>query len=105
MINAIEAIDDQAGPREITVQAGRRTASVEITIQDTGPGLPAEAEKHLFQPFFTTKPDGLGLGLVVSQSIVEAHDGNLWVTPNTGPGVTFHFTLPVAGAGEPRHGH
>jgi signal transduction histidine kinase len=70
--------------------------TVEIEVRDTGPGVTPDVFNQLLHPFFTTKPDGLGLGLSISQSIVEAHGGRLWATPNQGPGVTFHFTLPAA---------
>ena len=64
-------------------------------MQDTGVGVDPQQAEHLFQAFFTTKPNGLGMGLSISRSIVEAHGGRLWATPNDGPGVTFQFTLPV----------
>jgi signal transduction histidine kinase len=64
-------------------------------VQDTGVGVDPQQAEHLFQAFFTTKPNGLGMGLSISRSIVEAHGGRLWATPNDGPGVTFQFTLPV----------
>ncbi|HAO34100.1 MAG TPA: hypothetical protein DCQ84_14305, partial [Candidatus Competibacteraceae bacterium] len=64
--------------------------------KDTGPGVAPDILNQVLNPFSTTKPDGLGLGLSISQSIVEAHGGRLWATPNPGPGITFHFSLPVA---------
>ncbi len=65
-------------------------------MRDSGPGISDEHAARLFEPFFTTKKDGMGLGLTISRSIIEAHEGRLWFTPNPGGGVTFHFTLPVA---------
>ncbi|WP_166805014.1 sensor histidine kinase [Nitrosococcus wardiae] len=65
---------------------------MEVAVSNTGPGLSPEAMKQLFQPFFTTKPTGMGLGLSLSKSIVEAHGGEIWATPNPDQGVTFHFT-------------
>lgn len=94
--NAVDAIGDSEGMRTITVSAQPGQDTVEITVQDTGPGLAPDILGQLLHPFFTTKPDGLGLGLSISQSIIEAHGGRLWATANPGPGVTFHFTLPVA---------
>ncbi|MBK8750638.1 MAG: GAF domain-containing protein [Candidatus Competibacteraceae bacterium] len=94
--NAVDAIGDSEGMRTITVSAQPAQDAVEITVQDTGPGLAPDMLGQLLHPFFTTKPDGLGLGLSISQSIIEAHGGRLWATANPGPGVTFHFTLPVA---------
>ncbi|MGQ9648937.1 MAG: ATP-binding protein [Phycisphaerae bacterium] len=66
---------------------------VEVAIQDSGPGLPAEAMKEVFDALYTTKPEGMGIGLSISRSIVEAHRGRLWVTPNEDRGVTFRFAL------------
>lgn len=94
--NAVDAMSDSEGSRSIIVFARLDRWVVEVGIKDTGPGVPPDMLDQLLHPFFTTKPDGLGLGLSISQSIVEAHGGRLWVTPNQGPGVTFRFTLPVA---------
>ncbi len=95
--NGIEAMNaTPAGERKLTLRtapAGRD--AVEVAVADTGPGLAAEAMDKLFQPFFTTKPTGMGLGLSLSKSIAEAHGGKLWVTPNLHRGVTFHFTVLV----------
>jgi C4-dicarboxylate-specific signal transduction histidine kinase len=77
-----------------TAPTGRGT--VEVSVADTGNGIPAEIADRLFDPFFSTKSDGLGLGLSISRSIVEAHGGRLWATANPGRGATFRFTLPVA---------
>jgi signal transduction histidine kinase len=71
---------------------------VEITVIDQGTGLAPEATEHLFNPFFTTKSSGTGLGLAISRSIVRAHGGRLWHTPNDVCGARFHFTLPVSPA-------
>jgi signal transduction histidine kinase len=64
-------------------------------VKDRGPGFTPEAADKLFQAFYTTKNDGMGIGLHVNQSIVEAHHGRLWATANDGPGATFQFTLPT----------
>jgi signal transduction histidine kinase len=71
---------------------------VEIVVADRGSGLAPEAAEHLFNPFFTTKSGGTGLGLAISRSIVRAHGGRLWHTPNAGSGARFHFTLPASPA-------
>ncbi|MBK7983581.1 MAG: GAF domain-containing protein [Candidatus Competibacteraceae bacterium] len=94
--NAVDAVNQSEGPRIITVFARLAEEVVEIGVKDTGPGVAPDIFNQLLNPFFTTKPDGLGLGLSISQSIVEAHGGRLWATSNQGPGLTLHFTLPVA---------
>jgi signal transduction histidine kinase len=96
MQNAIEAI------RGAGMRSGRITLSTHggevarVTVRDTGPGIDAEIVRSIFEPFYTTKPEGLGMGLAISRSIVEAHDGQLWVEPAKGGGTVFHFTLPFA---------
>jgi two-component system, LuxR family, sensor kinase FixL len=101
--NAVEAM--QSSPRrELTI---RTTASVdrtvEVSVTDSGMGLAADVRDRLFQPFVTTKPAGMGVGLSICRDIVEAHGGRMWLGDNPGGGAAFHFTLPVAGvdAGEP----
>jgi signal transduction histidine kinase len=68
---------------------------VEVQVEDEGPGLAPEDISRIFVPFFTTKPSGLGLGLSISASIVQAHGGRLWVSDHSGGGACFYFTLPV----------
>jgi signal transduction histidine kinase len=68
---------------------------VRVAVHDTGIGLTPENLAHLFEAFYTTKSEGLGLA--ISRRIIEAHGGQLWATPNTGPGATFQFTLPAGG--------
>ncbi len=70
---------------------------IEIAVSDTGPGLPPEVAEKLFQPFVTTKDDGMGVGLAICQSIVGAHDGEIWAKPNSEGGVVFGFKLPTGG--------
>ena len=70
-------------------------ALILITVMDSGSGLSAEDLPRLFETFYTTKAEGMGMGLAISRSIVEAHGGRLWATPNTGPGATFQFVLPA----------
>ncbi len=78
----------------VRTQTGRNMAHV--TVRDSGPGLDAESARRIFDPFFSTKPNGLGLGLVISRSLIEAQGGQLWLDPEDGPGAVFHFTLPLA---------
>jgi two-component system sensor kinase FixL len=99
MRNAIEAMNDiHDRPRELTLRTTLLNADTAlVTVHDTGPGLGAEATEQIFQPFFTTKATGMGLGLSVSRSIIESQGGNLWATPNSAPdrGMSFQFTLPI----------
>ena len=95
--NAIEAIDDARWPkREVTVRTSvTPNGRVEVTVCDTGPGLPAENADRLFEAFFTTKPDGMGMGLSISRSIVEAHGDQLQAMINPDGGAAFRFSLSV----------
>ena len=65
-----------------------------MTVRDCGVGIAQKDEKRIFEAFFTTKPQGMGMGLSISHSIIEAHGGRLWATSNSDHGATFHFTLP-----------
>jgi signal transduction histidine kinase len=71
--------------------------AVLLCVRDSGVGLKTEEMNRLFEAFYTTKPEGMGMGLVISRSIIEAHGGRLWAQPNEGPGATFLFSLPAAG--------
>jgi two-component system sensor kinase FixL len=93
MRNAVEAMATVAR-RELTVSAGRIGDMVEIQVADTGPGLPEQVRARLFQPFITTKPDGMGVGLSVCRAIVEAHGGELHGGDAAGGGTVFRFTVP-----------
>jgi two-component system sensor kinase FixL len=68
---------------------------IEISVGDTGPGVAPEVADRLFQPFVTTKTQGMGVGLSICRSIIEAHNGRLWVEPNPEGGTIFHFTVPA----------
>jgi PAS domain S-box-containing protein len=94
MLNAIEAMMETGG--ELTIRSGLNPEGQLLTsISDTGVGLPAENSERIFDAFHTTKPQGTGMGLAVTRSIVESHGGRIWATRNQGAGATFHFTLPV----------
>jgi two-component system, LuxR family, sensor kinase FixL len=97
IINAIEAMRGaDAGPREVLIGSGTDDAhGVLIAVRDSGMGLDPERLDHLFDAFYTTKPEGLGMGLAISRSIVEAHGGRLWATPNVPQGAIFQFMLPA----------
>ncbi len=95
MLNGIEAMKETGGV--LTVKTGRgEGGEVLISVSDTGVGLPAGRADEVFNAFFTTKPQGSGMGLAISRSIVESHGGRLWATSHDGRGATFHFTLPTA---------
>jgi signal transduction histidine kinase len=94
MLNGIEAMKETGGV--LTVKTERdEGGQVLISVSDTGVGLPSEKADEIFNAFFTTKPQGSGMGLAISRSIVESHGGRLWASSNDGRGTTFHFTLPT----------
>jgi signal transduction histidine kinase len=95
MLNGIEAMKETGGVLTVKSQLGD-DGQIEICVKDTGPGLPVEEVDQIFDAFFTTKPQGSGMGLAISKSIVESHGGRIWASGNVGRGATFHFTLPVA---------
>jgi C4-dicarboxylate-specific signal transduction histidine kinase len=96
--NAQEAMAQNAPEqRELTLASSHARGLVTVAVHDTGPKLAAAVRARLLDEFFTTKPQGLGLGLAISRSIIEAHGGRLWVENRAG-GTTFSFTLPVNGA-------
>lgn len=99
MRNSIEAMEE-GGRRELTIGARRADGMVVITVTDTGAGISAEARQQLFQPFFTTKRQGMGVGLSISKTIVEAHGGEIQAEPNPGGGTVFRFTLPAVSTEE-----
>jgi signal transduction histidine kinase len=83
-------------PRELTIVSRRDGAdAVLVEVRDAGPGIDPEHAAQVFEPFYTTKSDGLGIGLSISRSIVEAHGGKLWVNANEPHGAVFRFSLPV----------
>jgi two-component system sensor kinase FixL len=101
--NALEAMADSPR-RELTLASAiGKDGMVEISIVDTGPGIDAEVAGKLFQPFVTTKAKGMGVGLSICRTIVEAHGGKIWAEPNGGEGTTFHFTVAAASAEELAH--
>jgi PAS domain S-box-containing protein len=93
MLNGIEAMEGSGG--ELTVKSERQDGQLQFSVSDSGVGLPTEKMDQIFSAFFTTKPQGSGMGLAISRSIVESHGGQLWASANSGGGATFHFTLPI----------
>jgi len=96
MRNAVDAMKTTERRELLVHSAPTIDGMVLITVADTGSGISAEAAAKLFQPFFTTKSEGMGVGLSISRSIVEAHGGRIWAEPNPGGGTVFRFTLPAA---------
>jgi PAS domain S-box-containing protein len=95
MLNGIDAMKDARAPGELTIRSERAgNGQVLISVSDSGVGLPQQQVDQIFNAFFTTKPNGTGMGLPISRSIIESHGGRLWAAGNSGPGATFHFTLP-----------
>ena len=94
--NAADAmVDVHDRPRQLLIKTGREDGNrVRLTVRDVGVGLPPQNLDSLFEAFYTTKSGGMGIGLFVSRSIVERHEGRLWAEPNDGPGATFSFSLP-----------
>jgi C4-dicarboxylate-specific signal transduction histidine kinase len=102
MMNAVEAmrtVSDQMRILRIRTEE-RPSGSIVVLVQDSGVGLDPKHSSRMFEPFYTTKVEGLGMGLTISRSIIEAHGGRLWAVANEGPGSTFRFTLPIDKAGK-----
>jgi PAS domain S-box-containing protein len=96
ILNSIEAMRDVDGTRELTIKSEpAENGKIMISVSDTGVGLPTQEMDQLFNAFFTTKDHGTGMGLSISRSIIESHDGRLWAAANSAQGASFHFTLPT----------
>ncbi|HKA55859.1 MAG TPA: PAS domain S-box protein, partial [Candidatus Binatia bacterium] len=99
IMNGIEAMSEvRRRARELVIRTERNdTDEVLTTVQDCGVGVDPQEVKRIFTPFYTTKPEGIGIGLAICRSIVETHGGRLWAVPNPGPGATLRFTVPSGG--------
>jgi PAS domain S-box-containing protein len=96
MINSVDAMKDVEGTRELAIKSQQaENEQVLVSVSDTGVGLPPQQADQIFNAFFTTKPHGTGMGLSISRSIVESHDGRLWAAENSPRGTSFYFTLPT----------
>ncbi len=96
--DAMSTIDDR--PRELLIRTERAEGNqVRLSVKDSGVGFTPQAAAKIFEAFYTTKTDGMGIGLSISRSIIEAHQGRLWARPNDGPGSTFSFAIPSAREG------
>jgi C4-dicarboxylate-specific signal transduction histidine kinase len=94
--NSIDALKDVDGTRELVIKSQRaENEQLQVSVSDTGIGLPPRQADQIFNPFFTTKPQGTGMGLRISRSIIESHGGRLWAADNSPSGATFQFTLPT----------
>jgi C4-dicarboxylate-specific signal transduction histidine kinase len=99
--DAMRSVDDR--PRELLLRTDLEEGDrVRLSVQDAGTGFEPQSLDQLFQTFYTTKEDGMGIGLSLSRSIIESHRGRLWATPNDGPGVTFSFSIPFVVDGSER---
>jgi two-component system sensor kinase FixL len=95
VLNGMEAIGSDREGRQLVLQTRQADGTVRTAVRDQGPGIPGDKLSRIFEAFYTTKPDGIGMGLAISRSIVEAHGGRLWAANNPDRGATFSFTLPV----------
>lgn len=94
VVNSIDAMKDVEGQRELLITTQKAEKEIRVSVGDTGVGLPQGSDK-VFDAFFTTKSHGTGMGLRISRSIIESHDGRLWATGNSPRGAVFHFSLPA----------
>jgi signal transduction histidine kinase len=91
--DAMSTIEDR--PRELFIRTEQYEESqIRLSVKDSGVGLTPQAAEKIFEAFYTTKNDGMGIGLSISRSIIETHQGRIWATPNDGPGSTFSFAIP-----------
>jgi two-component system sensor kinase FixL len=98
----MEAMQGYDRKELVVTTSASNNGMIEVSVTDTGHGLSEEIADRLFQPFVTTKPAGMGVGLSISKRIIEAHGGEMWAEPNPGGGTIFRFTLEaVAGEGSP----
>jgi two-component system sensor kinase FixL len=100
--NATEALHDTPAPRVLTISTAAKHGMVEVSVADSGPGVPPAIAAQLFSPFQSTKTTGMGVGLSICRRIVEAHGGKMWLEHGPTPGADFRFTVPLV-AKEPRH--
>jgi two-component system sensor kinase FixL len=98
LLNGFEAVNGASGGHRLVSLTAQLNGSqtVEVTVSDTGHGIPADKLQQVFDPFFTSKTNGMGMGLTISRTIIEAHGGRLWAENKNGGGAVFRFTLPIA---------
>ena len=97
VLNAVEAMSSVEGVRKLSINTEQNEAGdILVAVRDSGPGIDSEQLDRVFEPFYTTKASGVGMGLSICRSIIGAHGGRLWVDANQGGGAVFQFTLPAA---------
>jgi signal transduction histidine kinase len=96
ILNAIEAMSSVDGPRELVVSTEQRQMDGVVTVRDSGPGIDPDQRERVFEAFYTTKSSGVGMGLSICRSIIDAHGGRLWIEANKPRGAALQFTLPSA---------
>ena len=102
IVNGIDALSDKpAGQRRITGRIRQKNGAAEISISDSGPGIPSHRLGQVFEPFFTTKNEGMGMGLSIARTIVEAHGGRIWAENRVDGGAVFRLSLPLSGEVHP----
>ena len=101
MLNGCEAMaDHDSSERRLLIASQSENGAVRVSVADRGGGIPGKNMEQVFERFFTTKKEGMGLGLSVCRTIIDAHRGKIWVTNNADCGATFHFRLPIVGVGK-----
>jgi PAS domain S-box-containing protein len=95
-LNAVEAMSTVDGPRELLISTEQGQTDGVVTVRDSGPGIDPERRERVFEAFYTTKSTGVGIGLSICRSIIDAHGGRLWIEANESRGATFQFTIPSA---------
>jgi len=99
LVNAMDAMSDlPVDQRKITITTDRVENSAEVSVSDTGPGIPPDTLTEVFAPFFSTKKEGMGLGLSIARTIIETHGGQIWAENVPGGGAVFYIRLPLSGA-------
>ncbi|RAK53012.1 hypothetical protein DJ018_11065 [Phenylobacterium deserti] len=101
MLNAAQAMAAQPGPKDLVVTIRAEGEMLRVDVRDNGPGIPPGQLGTIFDPFYSTKPGGMGMGLAICKTCVGAQGGRLWVASTPGEGSTFSFTVPTARAALP----
>jgi signal transduction histidine kinase len=99
MVNGVQAMEPVSDrPRRLVIRSFAQADDVVVAVGDSGVGIDPTDMNRLFNAFFTTKTDGMGMGLSICRSIIESHGGRIWASSNAGPGMTFQFALPLRAA-------